>query len=96
VRTAKIGNANPRLLLLAVIWILAAIASLPFLFRWHAPQPATGTAALLRTGAGYLLTLAVCYLMYRSESRRLTRRHALALVFLILLLTKITNSRLWT
>ncbi len=90
-RTAKIGNANPRLLLLAVIWILAAIASLPFLFRWHAPQPATGTAALLRTGAGYLLTLAVCYLMYRSESRRLTRRHALALVFLILLLTKITN-----
>jgi len=83
--------ANRKLWLLVSIWILAGIASLPFLFRWHAPSPATGTAALLRTGAGYLLTLAACYLMYRAEAPRLTRRQAVALVFLILLLTKITN-----
>lgn len=83
--------ANRRRLWLAAIWITAVTASLPFLFRWHAPPPATGTAALFRTGAGYVFTLAICYLMYRAESRHLTRRHALALVFLILVLTKITN-----
>ena len=83
--------ASRRLILLVTIWIFAGIAVLPFLFRRHAPPAATGTGALLRTGVGYLLTLAVAYLMYRAESRRLAWRQALALVFLIFLLTKITN-----
>jgi len=83
--------ASRKLLLLVLIWIAAGIACLPFLFRWHAPSPATGMAALFRTGAGYLLTLAACYLMYRAEARRLARRQVLALIFLIFLLTKITN-----
>jgi hypothetical protein len=85
------GPVARRKLLLAFVWILAIVASLPFLFRWQAPPPATGTAALFRTGAGYVLVLALCYAMVRTESRRLVRRQALALVFLILLLTKITN-----
>lgn len=80
-----------RLLLLICIWILAGVASLPFLFRWQAPPPATGNAVVLRIAIGYLLTLAIGYLMFATESRRLGRRQALALVFLILLLTKITN-----
>lgn len=83
--------ASRRVLLLVVIWLLAGIACLPFLFRWHAPPPATGNAGLLRIVAGYAFALAVCCLIYAAEFRRLGRRQALVLVFLVLLLTKITN-----
>lgn len=45
----------------------------------------------MRTGIGYVLTLALCGALYMVEFRRLGRRQALVLVFLILLLTKIYN-----
>jgi len=80
-----------KLWLLVSIWIFALVACLPFLFRWPAPPSATGSAALFRIGAGYLFTLVVGYLIYRSEARRLGRRQALALMFLIFLLTKVIN-----
>ena len=77
--------------LIAGIWIAAAVVSLPFLFGWPAPPPATGIFAAFHTAGGYLLVLALCYVFYRVESVRLPRRPALALVFLILLLAKLIN-----
>ena len=77
-------------LILLLVWGLAIVAILPFLFRWPAPPPAPGWGALVRVALGYLAVLAVGYCMYRAELLRLPRRDALVLALFVLLLTAVT------
>ncbi len=78
-------------LLLPSIWIAALIAILPVLFRWTPPAPLTGRAAHLQLDSGYAFGLLICYWIYRVEMRRLGRVRSLVLVFMVFLLTSITN-----
>ena len=77
--------------LLILVWMAAAVAVLPAIFRWQPPAPATGFALQLRLGAGYFLALALCYSLYRREARRLSRSQAFSVAFLAGLLTTILN-----
>ncbi len=67
------------------------LAVLPALFHWAAPRP-----ILSRTtpavAFGYAACALICYLLYRSESKRLGRSRAAVLVFLIFLLSSFTNN----
>jgi hypothetical protein len=82
---------NRRLLLIILVWVCAAIAVLPAIFHWAPHATAAGTGRILRTAIANLVAIGICYAMYRTERRRLPPRLAVALVFLIVLLTAIVN-----
>lgn len=87
----KFRNSTRELLLLLFVWMIAAIAILPVIFKWGA-RPSTALASFLVTCFAYLLAGAIAYCIHRSERWRLTSRQAKVLAFLILLLTSIVNS----
>ncbi len=78
-------------LILIVVWAFAAVASLPVLFHWAAPPPRISRTNLA-VELGYAAAALLCYWMYRSESRRLSRSQALALAFSVFLLTSVVNN----
>jgi len=75
---------------LAVIWILAGFAIYPVLRHWTPPPPSPHRTHIA-IDLSYLLTAFICLAMYRLERRRLDRRHALTLVFLVFLLSSFVN-----
>lgn len=81
-----------RRLVLILAWGLSAIAILPAVFHWTAPSPSIGAARYFGIGLGYLAALAICCGIFRVELRRLSWSQAVILVFLIFLLTGITNN----
>ena len=83
--------SNRRVLLLSLIWFAGIVGTLPFLFRWPAPPPATGSGLAVRLVLGYSVAAALGYWMYRVEKPRLNRRNAAVLVFFIFLLAAISN-----
>jgi len=64
---------------------------LPAIFHWHAHVPTTGFGRSLRIGLVNLVAFLICYAIYRVEKRRMAWKRALALVFLIFLLTTLVN-----
>ena len=85
-------TGNRRWLVLILIWSLAATAVLPVVRHWTHSAPSTGPARFFAIGLGYLLAAAICYGIYRAESRSLPRPHAILLAFTVLLLTGLTNN----
>lgn len=79
-----------RWLALIIVWALTAIASLPPIFHWAARPPRPLRAALALVLA-YLAVTLICYSMYRIERKVLRPAQALALVFIIFLLTSFVN-----
>ncbi len=98
---ATIGAAQPgvlakhrqrRLLILILVWLLTVAAILPVIFHWQPPPPAAGHAFHLQLDVAYVLALVICYSVYRAERRRLPWRRAVAIAFLVLLLTSLINA----
>jgi hypothetical protein len=77
--------------ILTLVWCLTAIAILPVVFQWRVPDPVTGLAAQLIVGSRYLLGMGICYWIYRSERKRLARAQAVALAYVIFVLTVVVN-----
>jgi len=77
-------------LTVAVVWVLATIASLPFLLKWHAPTLAE--SAGLPIAVGWLIVCGVCYGIYHLEARRLPSRWAVIVTLFIIILTATTNN----
>lgn len=75
---------------LTLVWFLAGLAVLPVILHWRAPPP-NALRTHFATDASYAAVALICYCLYRVESRRLARSHAIALVFLIFLLSSIVN-----
>ena len=78
-------------LVLIVICLLTVAAVLPAIFHWHAHASAHGIGRSIRIALANLLALSICFVIYRVERRRLNVKNALALVFLIFLLTTLVN-----
>jgi hypothetical protein len=91
-KPAGSGDFTRKVLILAAAWTLTAVASLPVIFRWQPPPPLAGHARHLQLDAAYLAALVICYCIYRTEARRVSRAHAVTVAFLVLLLTSIVNT----
>jgi hypothetical protein len=79
-----------RIFSLALAWCLTAVAICPVVFHWTAP-PASPLATHIAIDLGYLAVAVLCWFIYRTESRSLGRITAAAIVFLVFLLSSITN-----
>lgn len=89
----QVQNSSTRkAILLLAIWVLTAIALLPVFFHWMPPVPVASHAAHLQLDLAYLCAVAICFWMYRSELKRLSRGQAQTLVFLVFILTSVTNN----
>lgn len=82
-------------LLLAGVWILTAIAVLPAIYHWPARRPYTGFDLYARLAAGYLVAAAIGVAIFRTERKRLAQPQAMMLVFVVFLLSAITNNLHW-
>ena len=91
-RARLLTARGKRWLVLMLIWGAAALAILPAVFHWAAPPPYSGSDLNLPIGLGYCVALLICGCIFRAEVRRLSRSQAGALVFVVLLLTSITNN----
>ena len=89
---AQPGRPQKTMVYPTVAWGLTAVALLPAVLHWAAPVPDNGSRRELLIGLAYLAVLVVCYWIYRVELRRLTRSRAFLLVFVVFLLTSITNN----
>jgi hypothetical protein len=89
---AMLNKGRNRSGVLILVWALACLAILPAIFHWEAPPPYTDAGRYLPIGLGYLIAVSICYVIFRAELRRLSRPQALSLVFVIFLLTSITNN----
>lgn len=75
----------------AVVAFLAAIiAVLPVLLHWK-PAPPKHLSLHIALYLAYGVAAFLCYVFYRKEVKQLGRSRAIALVFLVLLLTCVTN-----
>jgi hypothetical protein len=84
--------AGPRirkLAILLVVWGLAFVGLIPAIFRWTATPKSDEKLALY---VGYFVVAAICYFIYRRESRHLSLPQSVLLAFLAFLLTCIINS----
>ncbi|MDQ2843210.1 MAG: hypothetical protein M3Y72_19665 [Acidobacteriota bacterium] len=84
-------NRGRKFFILIATWVAAAVAILPVIFQWQPGPPVTGHGAHLQLDASYLCAFAICFWIYRVEVRRLSRPRTLVLVFLIFLLTSLSN-----
>ena len=82
-------------LLLAGVWILTVIAILPAIYHWPAQRPYMGVELYARLGVGYVVAAAIGMAIFRVERKRLTRAQAILLVFVVFLLTSLTNNLHW-
>ena len=85
------NSARQPALVLLLVWIVAAVAILPVIFKWRASPERTPVSFLI-TCLAYLAAGAIAYFIYRSERWRLTLGQAKVLAFLIFLLTSIVNN----
>lgn len=77
--------------LISTICLLTTVAVLPAIFHWQAHAPAHGIGRSLCFGLANLVALSICFLIYRVERARVGVKKALALVFLVFLLTTVVN-----
>lgn len=75
---------------LTLVWFAAALAVLPVILHWKAPA-ASAVRTHVAIDLSYAAVAVISYWFYRAESRRLRRPQAIALVFLIFLLSSIVN-----
>ena len=92
IHTRNLRLAEKRGLILVLVWLLTIVAILPAIFHWQAAPPRIGHAAHLQLDVGYLFGLLICYGIYRAEKRRLPKRQAFAIAFLVLLLVGVTDT----
>ncbi len=74
-----------------LVWALVVVAVLPAVFHWGAHATTGGFGRSLRVGIVYLIAFLICYAIYHREKLRIGRKRALALVFLVFLLTSTVN-----
>ena len=79
-----------RWLILIAAWVLTAIASLPPVFHWAAPPPRISRTTLALELA-YVAAALILYWIYRVERKTLRPAQALALVFMVFLVTSFVN-----
>jgi hypothetical protein len=94
-KSQALDRRKRRWLVLIGVWMLTAIAILPALYHWAAPRPYSGSAAYFPLAVGYLTAAAICVCIFGVERRSLTRPQAIILVFVVLLLTCLTNNLHW-
>lgn len=82
--------ARKRQLYLLLAWLLAALAVAPVLLRL-APPPPSAFSTHLALDLGYLALALVSWRIFQIEKSRLGPRLALALVFLVILLSAVLN-----
>lgn len=86
-----VPRINRNGLILALAWILAAVAVLPILFHWHAGPPRISRTRLAWQIC-YPVAFLICGAIYWAESRQASRKQGLIVAFSCLFLTGIVNN----